>query len=887
MLQKNKFKNTTLLVLLAAFCVLAANFYLLYEGYHDSRTNTVDRERIFWELFNDLLVMGAVFFVGYRFWRSFERTRQQADHLVAKQKEQAWQAEGYNKVIQILTYHDDDYQALSKALIPFLTDYLGAMAAVFLIVDEKQGVFRQIGGYGFSDNQQQLFPLESGLPGRAYKQQKPILLEDGTGGRIRSAMTEIVPQVHMIIPLHFSNKTHGVLEIAFLEALPDYKVLFIEQMGMHIGATLAEIKHDITSDRLLKEAQEVTQYLRAQEEELRQNVEELSSVQEQLEERMRITEAIKNELSARDSVLNKSALVTESDLYGKITYANEYFCRISQYTPEECIGQPHSLIRHPDTPREVFREMWTTIRSGRIFHATYKNRRKDGAAYWVEASIAPVLDSRGEPLRYIGVRFEITERVERAEQIEKLLREAEQHTDQLKKKEHDLLRQVTLNDSMIKLLNSSALVTEADLYGNITYANQKFCEISKFSLEECIGKPHSLVRHPETPKEVFADMWRTIKSGGIYKGVIRNRSKDGNDYWVDATIGPVMGENGLPIKYISIRFDITKQVRQSLQIEQLLFESLEINKKLQQKEEDLLTKNEDLSRARVLLQEYNENLEGKIAERTNEILQQKQEIEHQKDQIESSIRYAKRIQEAMLPHEEDIIEVFPKSFVIYHPRDIVSGDFYWLFKRGQRQLLAAGDCTGHGVPGALMSMIGMNKLAQVVQENGIVSAGNLLTVLNTEVRDALRQQTATSIRDGFDISVCVLDHQKGVLEFAGANHPLVYVKNQELSIIKGDKCSIGGHVTANHQYTTHTLHLDSPTTIYLFSDGYQDQFGGPDNRKFMVGRFRHLLGSISTEPIGLQKQLLEQTFDNWRGHQRQIDDIMVIGIQLPAMQPTK
>jgi serine phosphatase RsbU (regulator of sigma subunit) len=323
-------------------------------------------------------------------------------------------------------------------------------------------------------------------------------------------------------------------------------------------------------------------------------------------------------------------------------------------------------------------------------------------------------------------------------------------------------------------------------------------------------------------------------------------------------------------------------MRQSKQIEILLTEALDINKKLQEQDAELWKTNEQLAKSSTLLEEANETLEQKVIDRTSEIFAQKEKIEHQKDQIESSIRYAKRIQEAILPTIEEIWEELPNSFVFYQPKDIVSGDFYWFKKRNHLIFIAAIDCTGHGVPGAMLSMVGEGILSYIVGELGITNAGEILAMMHILVRQQLKQNQSSDVRDGMDLGLCVIDTLKQELQFSGANNPLIYIQNETLTIIKGNKLPIGGFQhEEERKFTSHTIDISQPTVFYLCTDGYKDQFGGAEIKKFMSKNLNNLLLKIHKLSAVEQKQILQETINlwMWEGKSKQIDDITLIGVQ--------
>ncbi len=300
----------------------------------------------------------------------------------------------------------------------------------------------------------------------------------------------------------------------------------------------------------------------------------------------------------------------------------------------------------------------------------------------------------------------------------------------------------------------------------------------------------------------------------------------------------------------------------------------------------------------------------------NEMLKQRQEeIQMQRDALQAkgneletafellkksnkrmtdSINYARHIQTSIFPSVAKIQKTLPEHFILFQPRDVVSGDFYWAVSQANRTILAAVDCTGHGVPGAFLSMIGNDILHEIVILKGISEADKILNALHLGVRAMLRQEE-TENRDGMDISLCVIyqtarnsapNAEMPRLEFAGAKNPLVYIQNHQMHIIKGDKHPIGGKQQEEKRlFTKHIVPLGKPTTFYIFSDGFQDQFGGAEGRKFMRKQFYEMLYQIHELPAKAQKKHLEKTILNWMSpapgqEYRQIDDILVIGAKI-------
>jgi serine phosphatase RsbU (regulator of sigma subunit) len=296
------------------------------------------------------------------------------------------------------------------------------------------------------------------------------------------------------------------------------------------------------------------------------------------------------------------------------------------------------------------------------------------------------------------------------------------------------------------------------------------------------------------------------------------------------------------------------------------------------------------------LKDTNQNLESKVEERTLKINEQKEELEAQHQSlvkttqgVTASINYAQRIQQSILPQLTVMQQSFEDMFIYFRPRDIVSGDFYWFTQTEDKLIVAVVDCTGHGIPGAFMSLIGNDLLNEIILLRKIYEPDEILMKLKKRISQVLKQEN-TGNKDGMDISLCVIDrHAKQgqpKLKFAGAYNPIIFFQNGELYQLKGDRIIIGGHHTIQKEqnFNTQTVILDTETTIYLFSDGYVDQFGGKDDKKFMIQQFRNLLQEIHQKPMLDQKSILESTMDNWKQGQLQIDDILVMGLKLKIPQ---
>jgi ligand-binding sensor domain-containing protein/serine phosphatase RsbU (regulator of sigma subunit) len=266
-------------------------------------------------------------------------------------------------------------------------------------------------------------------------------------------------------------------------------------------------------------------------------------------------------------------------------------------------------------------------------------------------------------------------------------------------------------------------------------------------------------------------------------------------------------------------------------------------------------------------------LESKVKERTLALSEANEELEHKNKDITDSIRYAKRIQFAILPPDIP----FENTFILFKPKDIVSGDFYWITSRADKEFFAAVDCTGHGVPGAFMSFIGYTSLNKIVIEHRIHEPAEILDRLNEEVATALHQKGEEAVADGMDLSLITYTPATRELQYAGAFNPLILIQNGEMQEIKANRFAIGRTTGQEMKFTNHKMKIRKGATIYLYSDGYSDQFGGDEGKKFKTANLKKLLMDIQDKSMEEQKTILENTYEEWRGNYEQIDDILIIG----------
>lgn len=386
----------------------------------------------------------------------------------------------------------------------------------------------------------------------------------------------------------------------------------------------------------------------------------------------------------------------------------------------------------------------------------------------------------------------------------------------------------------------------------------------------------------------YVAAWTFYLLGGILL-TLRNAGKLPFSFWtnhsfeIGALLEVVLLSLALGDRYRLLRQEREAAVSQNLRLQQEANEALEA--KVTARTQQLMEVNEELHQIVEELNTANDTLND-----LNEALGvQKRELEKKNDNITSSINYARRIQEAILPTDARMAEVFGEDrfFALYRPRDVVSGDFYWISHQEGETLLAVADCTGHGVPGAFMSIIGHELLNHTVNDRHIRQPEHILHEVHEGLLRVLRQKGQHDIQDGMDMAIvriCPIDEGLIRLTFAGAMHPMIVIEGHHFTEIKGSKRPIGGRDFGKKRgdFQSESITVGTGAMLYLFSDGYKDQFGGREGRKFMNRRFKELLRSIHSQSLAVQCQHLEQTLDTWieEGREQQTDDITVMGIRL-------
>nr|MCU0392510.1 SpoIIE family protein phosphatase [Thermoflexibacter sp.] len=308
-------------------------------------------------------------------------------------------------------------------------------------------------------------------------------------------------------------------------------------------------------------------------------------------------------------------------------------------------------------------------------------------------------------------------------------------------------------------------------------------------------------------------------------------------------------------------------------------------KTIQKQHEEVLTQSKEIAHQKHEIETQNEELTQLNEELTvmvETIETQHKSIQEQNNKIKSSITYAKRLQSAILPYSERFDNAFGDAnyFILYKPKDIVSGDFYWLYSDETQVILAVVDCTGHGVPGAFMSILGSQLLSEIVEQRGICEPHKILNELHKQVRRVFKQDQSDN-RDGMELQLLRVLKKENKIQYAGAMNPIYLISNEKFEEIKADKKPIGGHqIEEERLFSLQEWDIAAPTLLYLCTDGYQDQFGGEKDKKFMVGQLKDTIFRIHHLEMKRQESALEQALLDWQGTQIQVDDITIIGLKI-------
>jgi PAS domain S-box-containing protein len=560
-----------------------------------------------------------------------------------------------------------------------------------------------------------------------------------------------------------------------------------------------------------------------------------------------ISEKVKIDNMKENWILRLSVLIENlqegvlmEDENRKITLVNRAFCDLFsvRLIPEDLIGKNYvnaqnHIKRLFENPTD-FAQLETEVVTNKHIVIGQALNLANGRVY--ERDYVPIYVETG----YAGNLWKYRDCTEKVKNRNELIKS--------KKKYKNVIETMRLG------------LLEVDHDDNILQANEAFCEILEYdSPEQLIGKKSFETLLDEEQQELMRFQMANRNKGDSNTYEIKVKKANGDFAWMLISGAPLFDEQNNIIGSVGIHLDITYQKRIALELE----EKKNLQNMMEWQEKALL------------------NLEEKVLERTSEVLKQKEIIEEKNTQITNSIEYARRIQQAILPDKAEVARTFEDSFIMYRPRDIVGGDFYYFKnKRDSIYYLCAADSTGHGVPGGFMSMLGSEKLKDAVSSGK--DPGEILSILNRSIKNSLNSSdTEITLLDGFDVGLSMIDIKTFTVSFAGALRPMwiIHPDGKDVEEVKGTRRSIGGRTEEDEPFETHQIKLNKGDCLYLFTDGFNDQFN-KSGKRMTSKRFRELLLSINDMPMKEQGEYLEGYLETWMGGGRQTDDILVIGVRL-------
>ncbi len=538
-----------------------------------------------------------------------------------------------------------------------------------------------------------------------------------------------------------------------------------------------------------------------------------------LEQQNNQIEQQKQELEKLSIVADKtSTAVMILDRNGNFEWINEGFTRMYGFSLEELCNQLGSNILQASQNSHI-EKVIDTVKTQKQ-SMLYENQviTKSGEKKYAQTSITPVLDNDNNVTKLILIDSDITALKQAHEEIRQQKDKIESQKELLEQNNKEL-EKLSLVASKT---DNSVIIAQSD--GEIEWVNEGFSRMTGYSFDEYASEHGTNLLQKNTSQDVLDRIEHDLieRRSTIY--TTKSTNKNGQELWIQTNLTPIFNQNEL-YKIVAIDSDITQ------------------------------------------------------------IKKQEEEIQKQKDKIVESILYASRIQQAVMPTQSLFDSFLPEHFIMLKPRDIVSGDFYWGTHLGDLFLFTAADCTGHGVPGAFMSLLGIAFLNEIVghKSQETVTAGEILTELRAHVMQYLGQEgKEDEQKDGMDMALCIYDKKNNKIQYAGAHNPLILIRNGELTQYDADEMPIGYYANQTEFFTNQIIDIQHGDMIYMFSDGYVDQFGmlNGKRKKFMIKRFRDYLLEIHKEDCGKQKTMLDNTIEEYRGNIKQMDDILVIGARL-------
>lgn len=725
-----------------------------------------------------------------------------------KEEELNWISTGKNRLSDVMRMYNrlDD---LAYGTLSTIVEYYSAAQAAFYLLEDNHLRCIALHAYGRRRFDYDKVQVGKGLVGEAayerdliYRTEIPddyFTIESGILGSQK-------PRSLLIIPLMQEEHVQGVIEIGFLnESLPNAYLTLAKELSDVVGRTIYNLRINAQTELLLQESQQMTSTLRANEDQLKRNAEEMMIAQEELEHSnqklaMQIQEVEHGQKRLQALLTNASEFISIYNENRELVFESPSVRRILGYTAEDGVsGMDFELLtpRGFKTINSLFDYLLAT--PGGEQSAQYTYLKKNGNKIFLETQGKNLLHDPA--IR--GLIFntqDITER-KRAEKEERMKS-----------------RMQSLSE------NSPDMIIRMNPFGRMVYVNPAAAAF--MGIEDDLQIKKRITELEIDPKfvEFIQSALRKIKD--TQKHIIAELEVELED------------------RTMIVEIKAIPEIGDEDDLESVLF----------------------------------------VVHDVTEIKRIEQDVKEKNKKISDSINYAQRIQTAILPDTGLIQQFFPRSFVFYRPKDVVSGDFPWFFHHGDTYYVAAVDCTGHGVPGALLSFIGYFLLNNIVNAGRELNAAEILDQLHAAVRSTLKQdKEGANGRDGMDLALCRIDTAKKELQFAGAHRPLYFVRNGELTEYKGSRKGIGGIPLAKKpelDFELNTIDYQAGDRFFIFSDGLPDQWGGPDNRKYQARRIREAL-EMEEQPTmqGYARHFMQDFYD-WMGDQKQVDDVLLIGIEL-------
>lgn len=728
-----------------------------------------------------------------------------------RENEQSWIAKGKEIIGDILRQRNNINELAYETIIN-LIEYINAVQGAFYLYDDETEKLVNIATYAYNRKKYitQEFKVGIGLVGQAaferdiiYRKEIPdeyVTISSGILGDKK-------PKTLLLSPLISDEKLQGVIEFASLnDDMPEKTLKLIEEVSQIIAQTIFNLRVNAQTEKLLRDAQEMTKRLQKNEEELRKNADDMAKAQLELQDtntklEAQIREVERGQKRQYALLENASEVISIYDENGIVTYESPSAKNILGYDPEYIVNKK-AVEKFDEQSRKKFTEVFTQLLSNPETPVTfeYQYQKNEYEQLWLEATGRNLLSNAAIQ----GIIFNTRDIT-----VRKIAEKAQRMSGEMQ----------ALSE------NSLDMIARLNPEGKFFYANpvcEKFLGLQK---KDILQKQIDEVELIPTVAEFF-------------KKALENVVESQKTFNTETNFPLLSGEECI------VQFNAIPEYNKEKELETILFVAHDIT-------------------------------ESKRIE---------MEIEEKNKSITESINYAQRIQSAIIPSIDNILEKIPKFFMFYRPRDVVSGDFPWFYVKGNEIFIAAVDCTGHGVPGALLSFIGYFILNSIADHADNLDAGQILDNLHIGVRKTLKQdQEDAEARDGMDIALCKINFEEMTLNYSGAHRPMYYLtSNKEFVQYKGTMQAIGGKPARKGKeknFENYKINFAPGDKIFFFSDGLPDQVGGEEGRKYRPGRIKELIEGNPTLSMPEYRELFEKDFLEWKGSYKQVDDILLIGIE--------